>query len=78
MLRWIKRLALYGCLLLVAVFAAINGQSVTVDLLATEWELSLGILLILVLVAGIAVGMLIGSLLRGRAVRRTAVADGGH
>ena len=74
MLRWVKRVLLYTCLLLVAIFAAVNGQSVKVDLLAAEWELSLGILLVLVLVAGMALGMLIGSLLRARrALRHAAV-----
>ena len=74
MLRWVKRVSLYACLLLVAIFAAVNGQAVKVDLLAAEWELSLGILLVLVLVAGMALGMLIGSLLRARrALRHAAV-----
>ncbi|MEZ5442773.1 MAG: lipopolysaccharide assembly protein LapA domain-containing protein [Lysobacterales bacterium] len=74
MLRWVKRVSLYACLLLVAIFAAVNGQAVKVDLLAAEWELSLGILLVLVLVVGMALGMLIGSLLRARRAMRHAAA----
>lgn len=71
-MRWLKRFFLYASLLVVAIFAAINGQSVTVDLLAVEWELSLGILLILVLITGLAMGVLVGSVLFPRRVHRAA------
>jgi uncharacterized integral membrane protein len=71
-MRWLKRFFLYASLLAVAVFAAINGQSVKVDLLAAEWELSLGVLLILVLITGMAMGVLVGSVLFARRIHRQA------
>lgn len=72
-MRWIKRLILYTILLSVAVFAAINGHSVSLDLLVVEWELSLGILVILVLATGMALGVLIGTLVFPRRLQRTAI-----
>ncbi len=71
-MRWVKRLVFYTILLAVALFAAINGQSVSLDLLVVEWELSLGILVILMLAAGMALGVLIGSLIFPRRPQRTA------
>ncbi len=71
-MRWVKRIVFYTILLTVALFAAINGQSVSLDLLVVEWELSLGILVILVLATGMALGVLIGSLVFPRRLQRTA------
>jgi len=60
---------------LIVLFAVVNGEAVTVNLLFTQVQLSLSLLILLSALAGVAFGWL-GAALRGRRKRRALKA--GH